>query len=466
MKNIGLVFFAVIACLSMPARACAQNHLPDSLVKQLDASVEGFKERYHSPSIVVLVVHDQQVIYSRSLGYTDVENKMPASADAKYPILSMTKPFTATMLMQLVQRKVLKLDDNVAQYLPEFQAAVKPADRDATTLLQLATHTSGLPRNSQTDIRFTQQVDRWILAGAKDSVIAPSTKTEFLNSLKYLTYEYPKYQFLHYSDRHYSNLGYCMLGIALERASKTDYATYIVNNIFQPLGMNNSGFMTDHVNKNMLAKGYFYNEKTRAYIKAPYFQPNSTLYAGGMYTTANDLAKFLGFQFKSHFDKILSDDDKAMMIALNIAWKPAYPFTMHEGAMLGYRSEIAFNPGMKIGWVILTNTTDFDFSRLNDQLSKLILPVYAQKQTPGLQQYTGTYTLAHNVGSLEIYLKNDSLYSSYLKGSIPDHALVPAGRNQFQGQGRGSYHIGYEFLTNEKGEIKILNMGQLMWIKQ
>ena len=134
-------------------------------------------------------------------------------------MLNMTKPFTASMLMQLVQRNVVHLDDNVNKYLPEFQADLTPADRNVTTLFQLATHTSGLPRNSQADLNFTKQIDRWILAGTKDPVIGPSTRQEFLSSLKYIKYEYPKYQYLHYGDRHYSNLGYCMLGIALERAA-------------------------------------------------------------------------------------------------------------------------------------------------------------------------------------------------------------------------------------------------------
>ena len=80
--------------------------------------------------------------------------------------------------------------------------------------------------------------------------------------------------------------------------------------------------------------------------------------------------------------------------------------------------------------------------------------------------YTGTYKLAGGSGSLEIYLKNDSLYSTYLKDTIPDRPLIPSGYNQFKGEGKSNYSIGYEFLTNETGEIKVLNMGQLMWTKQ
>ncbi len=156
-------------------------------------------------------------------------------------------------------------------------------------------------------------------------------------------------------------------------------------------------------------------------MKTPVFKPNSALYAGGMYSTATDLAKFISFQFENNSvdaNKILSDDNKAMMQAFNIGWKPSYPFVTHEGAMLGYRCEIAFNPEMKIGWVILTNTTDFDFSRLNDYISRLILPIYSKKSISDLNKFTGTYQLSGGYGSLEIYLRNDSLYSTYLQNVL------------------------------------------------
>src|SRR4029079_1763610 len=127
-----------------------------------------------------------------------------------------------------------------------------------TSLLQLATHTSGLPRNSQADIKFAKQVDRWILAGSNDSVISPATNKEFLESLRFIKKEYPEYQLLSYSDRQYSNLGYSLLGIALERAAKTKYEAYIKKEIFQPLYMNSSGFDSEPLKKNTIATGYFY----------------------------------------------------------------------------------------------------------------------------------------------------------------------------------------------------------------
>jgi CubicO group peptidase (beta-lactamase class C family) len=430
--------------------------------------MEGFMERYHSPSLVLLIVHDKEIIYSESLGYLDLENKVPAAIDSKYPVLSITKTFTATMLMQLKQRNLLRLDDDVIKYVPEFRGDIGLPGKSGTTLFELATHTSGLPRNSPADIRFTKQIDRWILAGAKESTIQPPTKNEFLASLKYIKTEYPKYEFLSPGDRHYSNLGYSLLGIAIERAAKTDYATYVMNNICRPLKMNNSGFLLSYPNKNIITQGYYYDDSNKAFLKTPVFVPNSALYAGGFYTTATDLAKFISFQFDKSdaANQVLSIENRAMMQTFKIGWKPSYPFNVHEGAMLGYKCELAFNTEIKIGWVILTNTSDFEFSRINEYISRLILPLYRTKATENLKDYTGIYKLDGGYDSLEIYLKNGSLYSTYLQGVIAESPLVPTGDNKFKGQSNGSYNIGYDFIRDDDLKIKAVNMGQLMWVRQ
>jgi CubicO group peptidase (beta-lactamase class C family) len=445
----------------IPVFCLSQNELPDSIVDQLKFGVKGFSERYHTPAIVVAIVHDKKIIFDESLGYIDVENKIPATIDSKFPLLSVGKTFTATMLMQLYERKVVALDDDVRKYVPEYKLP-------GTTLLQLATHTSGLPRNSPADINFTKKVDRWLLAGKSYPALEPATNKQFLHSLQFIKKEYPDYELLSYGDRHYSNMGYSLLGIALERAAKKDFPAYIVSNICNPLQMNNTGIGTESYGNNILAKGYYYNDSLKTFIKTPVFKANSALYAGGIYSTATDLAKFISFQFdkSDRANKVLASKNRAMMYSFRIAWKPSYPFVFHEGAMLGYRCEVAFNPEIKIGWVILTNTTDFDFSKMNEYFSRLLSPLFNTKPVPVLDKYAGTYLLAGGYDSLKIYLKEGKLYSTYLQNEIPQTALTDLGHNKFKAQEKGNYNISYEFIQNENGEIKMLNMGQLVWIKK
>ena len=116
--------FAILAVLlfytMVPKMGQSQNVLNDSIVTELKKGVEGFQARFHSPGIVVAIVHHQNIIFSEALGYTDIENKIPATIHSKYPILSVTKTFTATMLMQLVEQKKIQLADDVKKYVPEY----------------------------------------------------------------------------------------------------------------------------------------------------------------------------------------------------------------------------------------------------------------------------------------------------------------------------------------------------------
>ena len=83
-----------------------------------------------------------------------------------------------------------------------------------------------------------------------------------------------------------------------------------------------------------------------------------------------------------------------------------------------------------------------------------------------LSKYIGTYRLAGGYDSLRIYLKDGNLYSSYLQDKLLQLPLTFSGNNKFKGQANNNYAIAYDFITNERSEIKFLNMGQLMWIKQ
>ncbi|RYG24121.1 MAG: hypothetical protein EOO01_43685, partial [Chitinophagaceae bacterium] len=117
------------------------------------------------------------------------------------------------------------------------------------------------------------------------------------------------------------------------------------------------------------------------------------------------------------------------------------------GAMLGFRCELVFNPDLKIGWVILTNTTDFDFSRINTYISGLLQPVFNPKPVSDLTKFTGTYQLAGGKDSLQIWLKEGRLYSSYLAGVLPESPLEATGNDHFRGPGKGGYRINYEFIA-------------------
>lgn len=453
----GLNLYASTCLMLLSAKATAQQLLNDSTLAQLKLGVEGFQERYRSPSIALAIVHGDTIIFSYALGYTDLENKIPATVDSKYQIQSITKMFTATMFMQLWERGIINGDDRVSKNVPEFSG-------DAT-LFELATHNSGLPRNSPADIGFAQQVDRWLLTKKEEGPIQSSDGGDFISSLAFLGKQYPAYEFLKQDTRHYSNLGYGLLGLALERAAGKNYEAYILSNICAPMRLNDTGFGTIGTTDNPIAKGYCYQNDSAGFVRTPDYHPGSMVPAAGMYSTVSDLARFISAQFDG-YDAVLTAKGRRMMQQLGIGWMRNYPFILHEGSMLGARAEIVFHPKLRIGWVVLANTTDLSFNRINDYIANLILPNYVEQPIVDLEKYTGTYALDGGYGKLEIYLKDGQLYSTYLQDILPEEGLRFSGGNSLTAKGSDGHDIRYEFITGDGAEITALALNQLLWTKQ
>ncbi len=449
----------------LPSRVEAQKILNDSIQVQLRLGVKGFQVRYHSPSIVVAIVCGNDIIFSEAQGYTDLEKEIPATINSKYQIQSITKIFTATMFMQLWERGVVDLDDDVRKFVPEYSGKRTEQADTYTTFLELATHNSGLPRNSPADVDFAKQIDKWLLSKNDLGPIQSATMEAFIRSLQYVDKEHPEYRFLNGNTRHYSNLGYSLLGLGLERAAATGYEEYVLSKICKPLKLSDTGFGTFSSGENTIAKGYFYAGEEEGFIKIPDYYPNSMVYAGGMYSTASDLAKFISSQFDEN-NPILSGKSLRMMQRLGIGWLRNYPFIVHEGSMLGARSEIIFNPELKIGWVVLANTTDFQFNRINDYIAELIVPMFIKKPVTEPQKYVGTYVLEGGFDSLKIYLKDGNLYSTYLDEILPDQPLVFSGNNSLTVAANGGHEIHYRFNVGSRSEITSLNLNQLRWIKE
>jgi CubicO group peptidase (beta-lactamase class C family) len=456
-----LLLVVLLACTTLSA----QTTLSDSISSQLKAGVKGFQERYHSPSLVLIIVHKGKVIFSDASGYADLEHKVPASVDTKYQILSITKMFTATLAMNLWEKGVVKLDDDVRKFVPEYIVTDLEGKKGKTTFLELATHNSGLPRNSQADIEFAKQADSWMLTKKEMASIKAPSMVEFIKSLRLASKEYPDYEFKPQDTRQYSNMGYALLGLGLGRAAKASYQESILNRICRPLHLTNTGFGTVSDQDNVLATGYSYLTNEKKFIKTPIFYANAMVPAAGMYSTATDLAKFISAQFNAE-NGVLSEKSVRMMQSLGIGWQRAYPYVKHEGAMLGSRTEIVIHPKLELGWAVLTNVTDFDFNRINEYVASLVLPLFAERPVSDLNQYVGTYSLVDGADSIKLYVKDGKLYSTYLEHVLPLQPLIFSGNNSLKSSGLNGHEINYNFLTDKHSNILVLNLSQLMWIKQ
>lgn len=457
--------FSIVLLLIITFRSAnAQTALNDSIRQQLEIGIKGFKERYHAPSIVLAIVHRDSIIFSGSDGFTDLDNKIPATIDSKYQIQSITKMFTATMLLQLREKGMLQLDDDVRKYVPEFAGLTFDGNTEETSLIELATHISGLPRNSPSEFDLFRNAEKLLVEQKEVSSLKSSDKAAFLNALGKIKKEYPAFDYLPIEQRHYSNLGYSLLGLALERVAKTSYENSIKSAICAPLGLSNTGVATISCKENTIAKGYRFLDDQKRFVQTPDYYANAMTPASGMYATARDLAKFISAHL-TYKNSLLSERSYRMMQSQGIGWQRDYPYLRHEGAMLGFRCEIVIHPKLEIGWVILTNTSDFEFNRFDTYIANLILPAFTEAPMTDLAQYSGKYSLVGGTPSFRIYQENGKLYTTYLADSFPHTALQFSGNNTMVLKDQTGKSVSFNFIPDKKRQILFLKLNQLLWQK-
>ena len=178
----------------------------------------------------VLVAEDGKIIFERSFGYADFENKRLLDQQSSFPIASVSKTMTSTALLQLKAKGKLKLDEPVKTYLPEFPYA-------AVTVRQLLNQTSGVPSYY---VIFNEEMT----ANPEKVFTNADILPVLMKANKPLSSE-PGERF------EYNNLNYCLLALIVEKISGVSFQSYLKKNIFEPAGMKNTYLPTnDDRNKN------------------------------------------------------------------------------------------------------------------------------------------------------------------------------------------------------------------------
>src|SRR3984893_15214485 len=234
----------------------------------LDALIPSQLQTRNIAGAVVSVVKDGQVLFAKGYGYADVEAKKPVLADVTlFRPGSISKLFTATAVMQLVEQGKLDLDRDVNEYL-DF--AIPKTYPEPVTLRRLLTHTAG----------FEETLKNLFVAHESD-----------LKPLRtYLVNQMPARVFPPGKIPSYSNYGFTLAGYIVERVSGEKFERYVENHILKPLGMNNSTF--DQPLPPQLApqmsKGYLSASK-----KPRDFELVQAAPAGALTTTAADMTRFM-----------------------------------------------------------------------------------------------------------------------------------------------------------------------------
>jgi len=255
-------------------------------VQKIDALVQQYYDLGQFNG-AVLVAEGGKVIYSKGIGYADMENKIPNKPDTKFRLASVTKQFTATLIMQLVEKGKIKLDGKLSEYLPYYRKDIG----DKITIHQILSHTSGIA-NYTDDSKFMQEE-------VKNKV----TPKDFV--LKFCSGELV---FEPGTSWAYSNSGYFILGAVIEEVTGKSYETVLKENILIPAGMTNSGYENSDITYENKAKGY--TNVLGEFKPARFLEMTVPYSAGSMYSTVEDMFKWDQALYGS---KILTDESKEKM---------------------------------------------------------------------------------------------------------------------------------------------------------
>jgi CubicO group peptidase (beta-lactamase class C family) len=283
-----------------------------------------------------------------------------------YEIGSVTKVFTGLLLADRVQQKIVRIDDPVQKHLPEGWTVPRRDDRDIT-LLQLATHTSSLPRTP----------NGFVLAALKDPV-NPFGKFDVEVLKKWLPETQLKYPIG--SHQEYSNLGAGLLGHALAFASKAkNYEEVLVQRILNPLELNDTRLTLNGSQTARLIPGFDESGTPRPNWNFPCLEA-----CGGLRSTASDMMKFVKVNLKptgsmkdvlemarQPWREVQPGEEESGLFWVRYLKKKEPPKIWHNGQTGGYHSFVGFIPE-KGGVVVLFNVATMKLDDIGfDVLAKL-----------------------------------------------------------------------------------------------
>jgi CubicO group peptidase (beta-lactamase class C family) len=259
---------------------------------QIDRLVQKYYE-YGQFNGTVLVAEQGAVIFKKGYGEANKEWGIPNTPETKFRLGSITKQFTATLILQLVAQGKIRLDGKITDYIPDYPKATG----DKVTIHHLLTHTSGIPSYTSMP-KFSQELSKM-----------PYTATEFIKVFWDLPLEFePGSRFV------YNNSGYFLLGVIIEKVTRKPYAQVLQENIFNPLGMTGSGY--DMPGPILPKRAAGYEKRGGGYVNAAYLDMTTPYSAGALYSTVEDL--YLWDQ-ALYGDKLLSEESKKTMFEPRIA---------------------------------------------------------------------------------------------------------------------------------------------------
>lgn len=357
----------VLGGLLTPRIAVAQRTVTSAaraaVVARIDSLAEAFVRDGRAPGVSVAVVRaGRDTIVMKGYGLADVENDVPATARTVYEIGSVTKQFTSSLIMRLVERGELSLDDSLGALLPGMPEAWR-----GVRLRQLLNHTSGIPSYTDIGERWTRRLGEPM---SPDSLVAMTARDSLT--------------FRPGAGWRYDNTGYVLLGMILEKRSGRRYADLVAEQLATPLGLTSTRYCANSPIIERRARGY--GRTPGGLINAQYLDMTQPFSAGALCSTVGDLARW------NHLlatGKVVSAASYARMTTpegpaatkaplhygygLAVDTLDGHRRIVHGGGIFGFISANAYFPADSLSVTVLSNAAPSDPDRLAKDIARAVL---------------------------------------------------------------------------------------------
>ncbi|UUX91172.1 serine hydrolase domain-containing protein [Methanoplanus endosymbiosus] len=440
--------------------------------KFFDEAVPVGLAKYNIPGATVSAVQDGELVFTKGYGYSDIAGKSPVISDETlFHIGSITKLFTWTSIMQLVEDGVIDLDADVNIYLRDFSIP-DTYPGEPITMRDLMTHSAGF-EDSEVHMSVADADDLYSFrVYCRDNIPArvypPGTVTS------------------------YSNYGTALAAVIIEDVTGTPYKSYVTDNILHPLGMNDTviSYPLSPEYDVLTSSGYHFEGGKNVAVPDTVFTIGP---AGTISSTATDMAKFISVHMENgtwHGAEILSGDTAALMHSPAFSNDPRVSsmclgfyetrlngerFISHGGDTDTFHSLIAINPDKKAGFFVSYNSPGGNQAR-NDLMMAFADNYWLAEEgadetlsesESSLQKYAGTYqSTRHNYRTFEYYISppdqteviagdNNSIYM--LRGGNPpaEYTAVAPGVFALSG-GEKSFSGNLVFREDENGNVEFM----------
>lgn len=359
-----------LATVGMIFSSCAlmanaqQSKISDATIVRLSKTVLNQTVTASGPGVAVMIARGNKIIFRGAQGQANIELGVPLSPDQVFRIASVTKIFTAALVIKLSEDGELSLDDSLARFLPEFPGAT------GITIRELLTHTAGVsdqvpvsavqPGFSRRDVDTVTSVGE---IAKRPPLFAPG------------------------SDQDYSNAGYIILGAVIEKVTGKPWYSVLEERLLKPLGLKNTTYgLAERVLPGRVA-GYTTGTPDHQTINAPFISMTIPASAGALVSTLDDLRRWMRLLVDG---RVINNKDFQQMISPAVlpgGEFSAHPYgygmyiwhvrgaTMigHTGQINGFASILAYLPSRDITIIAFGNDDNFDAQNFGRRLAAITL---------------------------------------------------------------------------------------------